>query len=412
MAEAFGIAGSAFGTVSLALQLYKEISQYLDDFNSREEDLKEARNYATNIQLSLSMRLMFNAAKAKELYAKMKYPFKKQNIEKVEKILSRTNSALQTVLQVFQFHTGHATTSAINNMDQAMAELNAVLENNKTALDKIRKASQFHDERLSTTQQDVRELLILTRDSEDSKLLLRTMSQQISDLTSRTSVTANLLQNPVSHTFISHIETTSYQGGGSMAFNAFCSFQTQRVRYSQRYWEPLLLEAEVRSRDHHAPECPMSKLPASTRRTKRVLSFLIPTGQRLWGRASKVSLSFTTGAGILGLGQKLTWVATVDEDSSPVFRMVRTIRSYEHLQRKDTNTLLASCFRRLVWCYANYHASVTDVNEDGDTVLEWLLKNYRLYGSRNALNGDNIVALCQMLAVIVKPTACRHKATA
>ncbi|KAF4441129.1 hypothetical protein FACUT_2897 [Fusarium acutatum] len=42
MAEAFGIAGSAFGTASLGLQLFKEISQYLDDIDGREEDLKEA----------------------------------------------------------------------------------------------------------------------------------------------------------------------------------------------------------------------------------------------------------------------------------------------------------------------------------------------------------------------------------
>ncbi|KAF5602215.1 uncharacterized protein FSUBG_7890 [Fusarium subglutinans] len=459
MAEAFGIAGSAFGTVSLGLQLFKEISQYLDDIDGREEDLKEARNYATNIELSLNAldvaisnappgdattknaidsckascisavnNLLAvvkelkgptitlpnsNVTRAKELLrAKLKYPFKKQNIQKLEEILSRTNSALQTVLQVFQLNMGHTTTSALNNMHQAVVKLNAIWERNTTALDEIHKTSQLHDEKLTTIQQDVTELLILTRDSDNSKLLLRSMAQRLSDLTSRTCVAANLLQNPVSQTFIPNIETTSYQGRGSMTFNAFCSCQTQRVRYSQRYWGPLLLEAEVRSRDHHAPECPMSKLPASTRQTERVLSLLIPTGQRLWGRASKVSLSFTTGAGILGLGQKLTWVATVDKDSSPVFRMVRTVRSYEHLQRKDTNTLLASCFRRLVWCYSNHHASVTDVNVDGDTVLEWLLKNHRLHGLRNALKADNMAELCQMLAVIVKPTAYRHKATA
>ncbi|KAF5985466.1 hypothetical protein FBULB1_2895 [Fusarium bulbicola] len=479
MAEAFGIAGSAFGTVSLGLQLFKEISPYLDDIDGREEDLKEARNYATNIRLSLNAldvaisntptgdattknaidsckascisavnNLLAvvkelkgptitlpnsNFTRAKELCAKFKYPFKKQNIQKLEEILSRTNSALQTILQVFQLYVsilvtfkpcvmyscsylrsncGQTTTSALKNMHQAVVNLNAIWERNKTALDEIHKTSQLHDETLTTIQQDVRELLILTRDSDDSKLLLRSMAQWVSVLTSGTCIAANLLQNPASHTFIPNIETTSYQGGGSMTFNAFCSCQTQRVRYSQRYWGPLLLEAEVRSRDHHAPECPMSKLPVSTRRTKRVLSLLIPTGKRLWGRASKVSLSFTTGAGILGLGQKLTWVATVDENSSPVFRMVRTIRSYEHLQRKDTNTLLASCFRRLIWCYANYHASVTDVNEDGDTLLEWLLKNHRLQGLRNALIADNMAELCQMLAVIIKPTACRHKAKA
>lgn len=150
MAEAFGIASSAFGTVSLGLQLFKEISQYLDDIDGREEDLKGARNYATNIQLSLNAldvaistaptgdptiksaidscktsclsavnnllavvkdlrgpitsAPISNAARAKELCAKLKYPFKKQNMEKLEEVLLRTNSALQITLQVFQLY--------------------------------------------------------------------------------------------------------------------------------------------------------------------------------------------------------------------------------------------------------------------------------------------------------------------
>ncbi|KAF5987888.1 hypothetical protein FCOIX_780 [Fusarium coicis] len=222
MAEAFGIAGSAFGTVSLGLQLFKEISQYLDDIDGRDEDLKESRNYATNVQLSLNALDIVisnaptgdpatknaidsckasNAARAKELCAKLKYPFKKQNIEKLEEILSRTNSALQTVLQVFQVNNGHATTSALNNMHQAVAGLSALSEKNKTALGLIHKTSQLHDDRLGSIQQDVKELLVLTRDSEDTKLLLRAMVQQVSDLTSRHSFDANLLQNPASDSF-------------------------------------------------------------------------------------------------------------------------------------------------------------------------------------------------------------------
>ncbi|KAF4951565.1 hypothetical protein FGADI_7340 [Fusarium gaditjirri] len=458
MAEAFGIAGSAIGVVSLGLQLFKEISQYLDDIDGREEDLKQARNFAKNIQVSIdaldvaiantstddpttknamdscrnscisAANSLFafvkqlrgpiisvpnsNAARAKELCAKLKYPFKKQNIEKLEENLSRTNSALQTMLQVFQLNSGHATTSAINSMHQALVGVKAISEMNKVALDEVHKTSQLHDERLSTIQQDVRELLILTREPEDSRLLLRTIAQQISDLTSQANGAANLLQNPTSDTFIPNLRTTRYQGGGSMTFDSFCSCKTQRIRYSQRQWGPLLLESEVRSRDHHAPECPMSKLPASTRRTKRVLSLMIPTSQGLWGRASRVSLSFTTGAGVLGIGQSMTWIATVDERLSPVFRLVDTIAWYEYLPRKDMHILLASCFRRLVWCYANYHASVTDVNKDGDTLLESALENYPVSSGYDPLTADNVAELFQMLTAFAKPTSCTRKITA
>lgn len=261
-------------------------------------------------------------------------------------------------------------------MHQVVAKVNSISGNSKSTLDEMQKTSQLHDDRLSTIQQDVRELLVLTRDSQDSKLLLRTMAQQVSELTYSTSVDANLLQNPTSTAIIPSIQTNSYQGGGSITFNAFCSCKTQRVRYSQRYWGLLILEAEVRSRDHHVPGCPMSKLPSSTRRTKRVLSLLIPTNQKLWGRASIVSLSFTTGAGLLGLGQTVTWITTVDERSSPVFRLVETISRYDSLPRQDMHMLLASCFRRLIQCYANSYASVTDVNEDGDTILGSALVKY------------------------------------
>ncbi|ENH71441.1 hypothetical protein FOC1_g10007673 [Fusarium oxysporum f. sp. cubense race 1] len=328
MAEAFGIAGSAFGTVSSGLQLFKEISQYLDDIDGREEDLKQARNFATNIQISINAldvavsnapnddlttknaidlckvscvsavnNLLAvvkelrgpiisvpnsNAARTKELCAKLKYPFKKQNIEKLEENLSRTNSALQTILQVVQL---------------------------------------------------------------------------------------------------------------------------------RNLWGPFLVEAEIRSRDHHAPECPMSKLPAATRQTKRVLNFSIPTLQNYYGRASKVSFSYTTGAGILGFGQTLTWITTVDEKSSPVFRLVQMMEIYNRLPRKDMRILLASCLRRLVWCYVNYHASVTDVNKSGDSIIEWALEHYHLSGSLATLDADNMADLFQMLSVVTKPATYPRRVT-
>ncbi|CVL03799.1 uncharacterized protein FMAN_14989 [Fusarium mangiferae] len=457
MAEAFGIAGSAFGAVSLGLQLFKEVSQYLDDIDGREEDLKEARNYATNIQLSLNAldvalstaptgdpatktaidscktsclsavnNLLAavkdlrgpiisapnsNVARAKELCAKIKYPFKKQNMEKLEEILSRTNSALQTMLQVFQLNTGIAATCSINNMHQAVANVSLIFNNSKSTLDEMQKTSELHDDRLSTLQQDVRELLILTRGSQDLNILLRTLAQHLSDHTSNTSVTANLLQNPTSDIFLPSIQTTSYQGGYNMKFDSFCCCKTQRSRFSQNRWGPFLLEVEISSRDHHAPECPMSKLSAVTHHTKRVLNLSLLTSLKLPGRASRFSLAFTTGAGILGLSQKLTWVATVDEDSSPVFRIARMMEKYNRLPRKDMRILLASCLRRLVWCYVNSHASVTDVNKNGDSIIEWALEHYQLSSSLAALDADNMADLFQMLSVVTKPATYPRRVT-
>ncbi|KAF4946535.1 hypothetical protein FGADI_11173 [Fusarium gaditjirri] len=147
MAEAFGIAGSAFGTVSLGLQLFTEISKYLNSVEGRDEDLERAKNYARDFESSLiSLRTWASntgisdadlerainqgqancavaisdlvkmvsdlkgqdpipnsrTSKAKALYVKLKYPFKKQNLENLEKQLFNTTSALQFALTVLQ----------------------------------------------------------------------------------------------------------------------------------------------------------------------------------------------------------------------------------------------------------------------------------------------------------------------
>ncbi|KAF5542995.1 hypothetical protein FMEXI_7231 [Fusarium mexicanum] len=130
MAEAFGIAGSAFGTVSLGIQLFTEISNYLNSVEGRYEDLERAKNYALDFHSSLialetlasttgisdtDLERVINqgqancataiknlsklveqlkgqdpilnnrTSKARALYVKLKYPFKKQNLENLEK---------------------------------------------------------------------------------------------------------------------------------------------------------------------------------------------------------------------------------------------------------------------------------------------------------------------------------------
>lgn len=145
MAEALGVAGSVVGIISLGLDLFKEISQYLDDVDARDEDLERARNVTKISQTTLRAvdkavsratitdpdaknavddcrasctaaveRLVklvdqlkgvkntgnSGTAKVKQLYTKLKYPFKKQDMEKLEECLINTNSILQNTLSV------------------------------------------------------------------------------------------------------------------------------------------------------------------------------------------------------------------------------------------------------------------------------------------------------------------------
>ncbi|KAF5554738.1 hypothetical protein FNAPI_6334 [Fusarium napiforme] len=147
MAEAFGIAGSAFGTVSLGIQLFTEITKYLDSVEGRDEDLERAKNYARDFQSSLialetwasrtgisdvdleraisqgqancavaisDLSKMVSelkgqdpipssrTSKARTLIVKLTYPFKKQNLDNLEKHLFNTISVLQFALSVLQ----------------------------------------------------------------------------------------------------------------------------------------------------------------------------------------------------------------------------------------------------------------------------------------------------------------------
>lgn len=147
MAEALGIAGSAFGSVSLGLQLFTEISKYLNSVDGRDADLERAKNYARDFQSSLislqawasntgisdanleraisqgqaNCAIAINdlskmvsdlrgqdtipssrTSKARTLIVKLKYPFKKQNLENLEKRLFNTISVLQFALTILQ----------------------------------------------------------------------------------------------------------------------------------------------------------------------------------------------------------------------------------------------------------------------------------------------------------------------
>lgn len=147
MTEALGIAGSVFGTVSLGLQLFNEISQYLNSVEGQDEDLKRAKSYARNFQSCLialstwasgegnsntEIERLINqshancevaisnllnivaelkgpdlipnsrTSKVRTLCVRLKYPFKKQNLEKLEKQLFDTIIVLQFALNVLQ----------------------------------------------------------------------------------------------------------------------------------------------------------------------------------------------------------------------------------------------------------------------------------------------------------------------
>lgn len=146
MAEALGTASSVLTLVDWGLKLHSGISQYLDAFESRNNDLRRAKDFTSSLQTSLSsisdvasrnavessegsvarraviecltscraemqaldrlvQTLQFSmavpdsrAAKARVMYKKLQYPFEKPKVEKLVKRLKSVNHALQIAL--------------------------------------------------------------------------------------------------------------------------------------------------------------------------------------------------------------------------------------------------------------------------------------------------------------------------
>lgn len=158
----------------------------------------------------------------------------------------------------------------------------------------------------------------------------------------------------------------------------FCRcVKRQELQRSAGHWGLVFFETELTKTTHHTPECPLSQIKTATQRTRSVLGVSIPNILGILTAAIGVSVSLTTGAGGFSIGQNITWAATVDENSSPSFRIIRTLCALKlwtepSLGNEQYHMIAKSCVRRLHLCYVNRQASPVDINSNGESVLDIL----------------------------------------
>lgn len=151
------------------------------------------------------------------------------------------------------------------------------------------------------------------------------------------------LRDPTSNTLVSGIQSRRYQNGNFWTINSLCVCRRSYRRRERRQWGPFILENEISFTDYHLPGYPLSTQQPLEQRTKRTVKFPIPFTQSRWRNASHFSLFFTAGTGRMSLGQNLTWVATVDRDQSPSFKIVEVAtRGLDSLKVIDRETFLLS----------------------------------------------------------------------
>ncbi|KAF5584122.1 hypothetical protein FPCIR_8750 [Fusarium pseudocircinatum] len=413
MAEAFGIAGSAFGTVSLGIQLFTEISNYLNSVEGRDDDLERAKNYALDFHSSLialetlasttgisdtDLERVINqgqancasainslskmvaelksqdpipnsrASKARALYVKLKYPFKKQNLENLEKQLFNTVSVLKFALTILQVKSAHIIQMSVQSMERALLN---------------------------------RPSRPLEPGGANGNNLAPVMDETIAETSSDSTI---CLRDPTSKTPVSAIKATRYQNGSIWTMDSFCVCRKNFKRRERRQWGPFIIENEMSFTDYHSPGCPLSTQEPLEQQTKRTLKSPIPFVQGRWRTASQFSLFFTAGTGGMGFGQSLAWVETVDRNQSPLFEIVRVVMSPLHrLANKETEVFLSSCYRRLKWCFANRKASITDVDESGESLVDDISKTYWMFDSGRLCFPHEFLQIFCLLVPFINP---------
>ncbi|KAF5585981.1 hypothetical protein FPANT_7352 [Fusarium pseudoanthophilum] len=471
MADPVGITGTAIGVVSFGLQLYTGISQYLGAVKGREEDLQRAKQYANAFQASLKVlgdtilkvgdeqaavksvvqdcKLFCGAeltalgellndlkgpqppqhdpiGKVKGSLQKWSYPFKQRNLSRLEERLESANSILKLSLSALQL-------AILGNQEKAMLDFQKSVNIIQTTTGSISKATsqqvkelklmndtlaQSHEETKNISQRvsapfDPRIDEILTHlrnvpnaQHQSAQLVayqqdLKTLCDAVMNLSPRVATRKADHGN-------SKLNFKTVQSRGNQC--CYCARRYDRTRKEVR-WGMLFFETELEKTAYHAPECRLSKLLPPTQKKMILIGLSIPRITRILSHALRFSMSLKTGAGGMSLAQNVTWTATINEHSSPAFRIIDSLCALKRepgqgLGAEYHYAVAESCVRRLELCYANHLASPSDTNACGQSILDILAA--RLCQGRYDTHNvpvDDIAYIFRALAAINVPVA-------
>ncbi|KAI3333579.1 hypothetical protein F4824DRAFT_513049 [Ustulina deusta] len=178
MADPVGVLGTAVGVVSLGLQVYGTLKQYLDDFNSRDERVAKTLAYLAQLKGALnvveaatqSLQAQHQAPsdmvlsclrsclaemnalqgklqevgpsqqinvkeKIKEIKKKLKYPFQISNIDEIEKSLERIIGQLSLAIHGLELHSHLRVSTNVDALGDAIKSQTDVLARIKSDAD-------------------------------------------------------------------------------------------------------------------------------------------------------------------------------------------------------------------------------------------------------------------------------------
>ncbi|KAI0190036.1 hypothetical protein EV127DRAFT_431415 [Xylaria flabelliformis] len=184
MTDPLSIAGTAVGVVSLGLQVYSSLKQYLDHFHSCDERVSIALTYldqlkaavdvvdgatqSLQVEHQVSADVVLSCLRAclaemqkfqgkleefvpshqnssknklKQIKKKLEYPFQINSIEEIEKSLRRILDQLSIAIHGLELHSQHTISTNVHALGNSMKAQEAVLSRINTNSETFRKAS-------------------------------------------------------------------------------------------------------------------------------------------------------------------------------------------------------------------------------------------------------------------------------
>nr|RBR01068.1 hypothetical protein FVER53263_10557 [Fusarium verticillioides] len=452
MAEA---AGTAIGIISFGLQLYTGLSEYLDAVKGRDEDLLQARNNAKTLQCSLkaiedamskvngdhaiaqdaveecksSCQAELKAlhqllrdlkgeaigpagpvSKVRSSIHKWSYPFKKKSINRLEERLKSANNVLKTALSTLQLAILNDQSTAILALQKTVDVIHMRTENASIVtteqgidLSQSRQHSRSNSQSMSmSAESKLDEILTHLRDAGTAQSQIARLVAYPQDLQILCNAVSNVSSAQRPPPELPALQPVSSDSRLSIGTPGFCRcVKRQNLQRSAVRLGLVFYETELTETTHHTPDCPLSQIKTPTQRTRSVLGVSIPNILGILTTAIGISVSLTTGAGGFSIGQNITWAATVDERSSPSFKIIKTLCTLRiwtepTLGNEQYQVLAKSCVRRLHHCYINRQASPVDINSAGESVLDTLTSGMK--GDSWRKGGDGVALMFQSLA--------------
>ncbi|CVL03571.1 uncharacterized protein FMAN_15124 [Fusarium mangiferae] len=340
MADPVGITGNAIGVISFGLQLYTGITQYLDAVKGRDEDLQRAKQYVNAFQASLKvlgdtiLKVNDEQAAAKHVVQDCKVSCEAEltaldallndlkgpqipsddPISKEKAILDLQNSV--NIIQV-----------TAGNISGATLQQSGALKLANDTLTQSHQEIKNISQRVSLAPFDPRidEILSHLRNIPNAQHQSAQLVAYQQDLKTLCDAVRNLSPHVATQMADHGIPKANFKNVQSRG-NQCCygARRRDRIRKEVR-WGMLFFETELEKTVYHTPECRFSKLVSPTQKKMNAIGFSVPRITRILSHAVRFSMSLKTGAGGLNLAQNITWTATINEHSSPAFRIIDSL---------------------------------------------------------------------------------------